>query len=193
MLVDEAELRRGKRLTAREVPGLLGFSAAMEDGAVAVVAPDGRRARSDAADFEARVREFVGRPVSLHEDFSGANHDDSDVLVINLASARALVQEYGAPRSYRRFRPNIVLDGTDLAPYAELEWIGRRFTVGDVTLEAAAPNLRCSIPTVDPDTLEIDPAFLRFVVERHDGIFGVYCKVIQGGTAREGDDWHSAS
>ncbi len=192
MLVDEAELRRGKRLTAREVPGLLGFSAAMEDGAVAVMAPDGRRVRSDASDFEARLREFVGRPMSLHEDLSGANHDDSDVLVITLASARALVEEYGTPRSYLRFRPNIVLDGSDLAPYAELEWIGKRFSAGGVTLEAAAPNLRCSIPTVDPDTLEIDPAFLRFIVEQHEGIFGVYCKVLQAGTVREGDDWLAA-
>jgi uncharacterized protein YcbX len=192
MLVDEAELRRGKRLTAREVPGLLGFSAAMEDGAVAVVAPDGTRVRSDAADFEARLREVVGRPMSLHEDLSGANHDDSDVLVINMASARALVQEYGEPRSYRRFRPNIILEGPDLTPYAELGWIGQRFAAGDVTLEVAAPNLRCSIPTVDPDTLEVDPAFLRFIVEQHDGIFGVYCKVVHGGTVRESDDWRSA-
>ncbi|MBV8081684.1 MAG: MOSC domain-containing protein, partial [Candidatus Eremiobacteraeota bacterium] len=157
MLVDESELRRGKRLTAREVPALLGFAASMDDGAVAVVAPDGTRVRSDGADFETRVCELVGRPASLHEDTRGANHDDSDVLVINMASARALAADYGEPRTYRRFRPNIVLDSKEAAPYEELQWIGKRFRVGEVELEAAAPNLRCSIPTIDPDTLDVDP------------------------------------
>lgn len=193
MLVDESELRRGKRLTAREVPTLLAFAASLENGAIAVVAPDGTRVRSDAADFETRIREFVGRPVSLHEDRQGKNHDDADVLVINMASARALAQEYGEPRNYRRFRPNIALDGPDAVAYEELQWIGKRFRVGDVELEAAAPNLRCSIPTIDPDTLEIDPKFLRFIVEEHDGIFGVYCRVIHGGTVREGDAWSAAA
>ncbi|MBV8366843.1 MAG: MOSC domain-containing protein [Candidatus Eremiobacteraeota bacterium] len=191
MLVDDSELRRGKRLTARELHGLLGFSATYEDGAVAVVAPDGTRVRSDDADFATRIRDMVGHPLTLHEDTSGANHDDSDVLVINMESARALAQEYGETRSYRRFRPNIVLDGAGATPYVELTWIGKRFTVGGVEIEASAPNLRCAIPTVDPDTLEVDPKFLRFIVEKHDGIFGVYCRVIKGGTIHEGDQWNA--
>jgi uncharacterized protein YcbX len=193
MLVDQSELRAGKRLTARDVPGLLGFAASIEGGAVAVLAPDGTRLLSDAQDFEKSLQALVGRPMALHEDTTGFNHDDSDVLVINRASARALSQEYGSPRSYMRFRPNIVLDGPDAKPYAELEWIGKRFSVGDVELEAAKPNLRCAIPTIDPDTLEIDPAFLRFIVEKHDGIFGVYCSVIKDGTVHKGDAWRPAT
>jgi len=191
MLVDDSELRRGKRLTARELHGLLGFSATFEDGAVAVVAPDGTRVRSDAADFERRIRDMVGHPLRLHEDASGDNHDDADVLVINMESARALSTEYGTTRSFRRFRPNIVLDGPDAQPYVELDWVGKKFAVGDLELEAYAPNIRCAIPTIDPDTLEVDPKFLRFIVEKHDSIFGIYFRVIKGGTVHEGDAWHA--
>lgn len=193
MLVDESELRRGKKLTAREVHELLGNAATVQDGIVVVRMANGTTIYSDDPGFEAALRAAVGRPVSLHEDTSGDNHDDSDVLVINLSSARALSEEYGAERSWLRFRPNIILDGSDAPAYSELEWVGGRFRVGDVELDATAPNLRCAIPTIDPDTLETDPAFLRHIVERHEGKFGVYCKVVKAGTVREGDIWRGAT
>lgn len=193
MLIDESELRRGNRLTAREVHELLGNAATVQDGVVVVRTAAGATVRSDDAGFEAALRTAAGRPVSLHEDTSGDNHDDSDVLVINMASARALSQEYGAPRSEMRFRPNIILDGSDAPAYSELEWVGKRFHVGDVELEVSYPNLRCAIPTIDPDTLEVDPAFLRYIVEHHEGKFGIYCKVVKSGTVREGDDWRAAA
>jgi uncharacterized protein len=193
MLVDESELRRGNRLTAREVHELLGNAATVQDGVVVVRTANGSTLRSDDAGFEGALRTAVGRPVSLHEDASGDNHDDSDVLVINMESARALSKEYGAPRSELRFRPNIILDGTDAPAYSELDWVGRRFHVGDVELEVTGPNLRCAIPTIDPDTLDVDPAFLRYIVERHEGKFGIYCKVITAGTVRERDAWHAAT
>jgi len=193
MLVDESELRRGKRLTAREVHELLGNAARVDDGVVVVKTAAGATLRSDDVGFESALRSAIGRPVSLHEDTSGDNHDDSDVLVVNMASVRALSEEYGSQSSERRFRPNIILDGPDARAYSELEWVGKRFRVGDVELEVAKPNLRCAIPTIDPDTLVADPKFLRFIVERHEGRFGVYCKVIKPGTVREGDAWRPAT
>jgi len=193
MLVDESELRRGRRLTAREVHELLGNAATVQDGVVVVRTANGATLRSDDPGFESALRAEVGKPVSLHEDTNGDNHDDSDVLVINLASARALSKEYGSPRSEMRFRPNIILDGSDAPAYSELEWVGRRFHVGDVELELTSPNLRCAIPTIDPQTLEVDSGFLRYIVEHHEGKFGVYGKVITPGTVREGDAWRAAA
>jgi uncharacterized protein YcbX len=193
MLVDETELRRGRRLTAREVHELLGNAASVQDGVVVVRTANGATMRSDDAGFEAALRAAVGRPVSLHEDAHGDNHDDADVLVINMASARAISQEYGAPCSEMRYRANIILDGSDAPAYSEQEWVGKRFYVGDVELEAIAPDLRCAVPTIDPETLEADPLFLRHIVERHEGKFGIYCKVAKPGTVREGDAWRAAT
>jgi len=193
MLVDQSELRRGQRLTAREVHELLGNAAAVDDGVVVVKTAAGATLRSDDAGFENSLRDALGRPVSLREDTSGDNHDDSDVLVVNMASVRALSEEYGSPSSERRFRPNIILDGPDARAYSELDWVGKRVRVGEVELEIVKPNLRCAIPTIDPDTLVADPKFLRHIVQRHEGKFGVYCKVVRPGVVREGDEWHAGS
>jgi len=188
MLIDQSELRRGETLSARELPRMLAFAAAVADGVVHVKTASGASLRSDDPAFETQLQSQLGHPISLHEDQSGDNHDDADVLVITLPSVRALSAEYGAPRNALRFRPNIILDG-EIAPFAELAWPGKRFRAGSVELEAAKPDTRCIMTTIDPDTLEIDPHFLRFIVEKHAQLFGVYCRVVTPGTVREGDEW----
>ena len=189
MLLDLSEMRRGQPLTARQWPTMLGYSARAEGSVVVVEGRDGTSARSNAPDFEATLNRMIGRSIALHEDTSGDNHDDSDVLVINLASVRALSQEYGSQRDPLRFRPNIMLDGDEAVPFDELAWPGKRFRVGDLELEAVKMDQRCVMTTIDPQTIEVDPGFLRFVVQKHGGVFGVYCRVAQPGTVRDGDAW----
>ena len=41
--------------------------------------------------------------------------------------------------------------------------------------------------TLDPDTGESNPTFLRKVVQAHDGMAGVYGAVLVEGTLRKGD------
>lgn len=187
-VVDQSELRRGLKISAREWPRMLGNAASVSDGAVHVKTATGVSLRSDDPAFEMQLQSQLGRPISLHEDRSGENHDDADVLVITLSSLRAISAEYGSPRNPLRFRPNIILDG-DAEPFAELAWPGRRFQTGSVELEAMKPDIRCAITTIDPDTLAVDPEFLRFLVEKHDQTFGVYCRVLTPGSVREGDEW----
>ncbi len=190
MLVDESELRHGHPITARQVHSMLSHAASVDErGTVAVKTAAGATLRSDDPSFSEALAQLVGRPASLHEDTSGANHDDSDVLVINLASVRALTEEYGSERDPMRFRPSIMLDGPDAQPYSELAWPGKRFKIGDLELEAVKMNERCVLTTIDPQTYEEDPGFLRFMVQQHEGNFGVYCRVATGGTVREGDLW----
>jgi uncharacterized protein YcbX len=167
---------------------MLGNAAAVIDGAILVKTATGASLRSDDPAFEAQLQAQLGRPISLHEDRSGDNHDDSDVLVVTLPSVRAISAEYGSPRNPLRFRPNVILDG-DVAPFVELEWPGKRFRAGSVEVEAVKPDIRCAITTIDPDTLAIDPEFLRFLVEKHNSTFGVYCRVLTSGSVREGDEW----
>jgi uncharacterized protein len=189
MLIDNSGLRPGKPLTARQVPSLLLQSAAVDDGAVVVRGERGPIARSDAPDFVKALEGIVGRPVVLREDSSGANHDDADVLVVNAASLRSLEQEYGSPLGLGRFRASIVLDGDDAVPYAELGWPGKRFRAGSVELEGIKLNPRCVITTIDPETIDVDSGILRFIMQRHEGDFGLYCRVVTPGVMREGDDW----
>ena len=187
-VIDQSEHRRGLKLSAREWPRMLGNAASVVDGAVHVKTASGVSLRSDDPAFETQLQANLGRPISLHEDRSGENHDDSDVLVITLPSIRAISAEYGLPRNPLRFRPNIILEG-DMQPFVELGWPGKRFRAGSAELEASKPDIRCAITTIDPDTLEIDPRFLQFMVEQHDQQFGMYCRVVTPGIVREGDEW----
>nr|WP_156610504.1 MOSC N-terminal beta barrel domain-containing protein [Auraticoccus cholistanensis] len=70
-----------------------------------------------------------------------------DELVVAEALARG--EEPGAPLPMHRFRPNLVVDGTD--PFAEDGW--SRLRVGSVVLRVAKPCGRCVMTTVDPATL----------------------------------------
>lgn len=50
--------------------------------------------------------------------------------------------------SARRFRPNVVVGGTE--PHGEDRW--RRLRIGEVEFRVVKPCARCSVPGVDPDT-----------------------------------------
>jgi uncharacterized protein YcbX len=192
MLVDGSPERLGKRLTATQIPALLSHAAAASNSFVIVTTAQGTILRSDDTDFERRLNELVGRPLTLREDRTGANHDETDVLVINAASVRALSEEYGLALGTGRFRGSIVIDGPDAAPYAEELWPGKRLRAGDVELEAIELNTLCSTTTYEPQTLAHDPAFLKFAVRRNGAKFGLFCKVVRPGVMCEGDEWHVA-
>lgn len=193
MLVDGTPERLGKRLTATQVPALLSHTATVSDGAVVVTSAGGAVLRSDDPDFEKQLNEIVGRPLTVHEDRTGANHDETDVLVINAASVRVLSQEYSQPLGTGRFRGSIVIDGPDAAPFAENAWPGKRLRAGEVELEAVELNTLCSTTTYEPQTLAHDPAFLKFMFQHYRAKFGLFCKVVRPGIILEGDAWIPAS
>ncbi len=134
----------------------------------------------------------------MQEELRGApklvfaeGHSFSDVAarcvhVVNLASLRELERAVGIPLDPLRFRPNIVVDG--LAPWQEFDLVGRRIMLGEVGLEVMERTVRCAATDVDPQTGQRDtaiPAELQRAWGHGD--FGVYARVIEGGTARAGD------
>jgi uncharacterized protein YcbX len=46
---------------------------------------------------------------------------------------------------------------------------------------------RCKLISLDPDTGEHDPAFLRKVAQAHEAFAGVYCAVLVEGVVSKGD------
>lgn len=187
--IDHTPHRDGKKLTARQVPRMLGLRASTHDGEVSVIRADGAafRVGHDLTEFVAAT---LGRPVSMVTRRDGESlHDAHDVLVLNAASLRALQEEWGKPLDVVRFRPNIVLDGPEVTAYEEEGWIGRSFGVGGACLTVVEANVRCGIPTLDPQTLQPDPSLLTLLVERHRQCFGVYCRVTQSGAVACGDEW----
>jgi hypothetical protein len=178
--------RRGKPLTATQHPDMLGYGASVLDNSVVVEVPGGPVMDVTKPGVASLLAALTGSQLVLREDASGANHDEADVLVINEASVRQFALEWGQPFDIRRFRPNVIVGG-DTA-FEEEAWIGRKLKVGEAVLEVVAPCVRCSITTVDPETLVSDPSFLRLMAQRHRACFGVYCAVSKPGDAGLGDD-----
>jgi MOSC domain-containing protein len=182
-LIDGTPNRAGKPLTAREAELLLTYRARLADNSVQVVTPGGKTRRLDdrlVADLAAET----SRPLTLREG-SGLNHDDSPVLVLNLATVATFELSAGVDVDRRRFRANLYLEG--LEPEEELRWLGRRVRAGEAELEVVSRCERCVVITRDPDTTRASPELLRVLTEMSDTCMGVYCRVVKSGMVAIGD------
>ena len=186
-----------RRLTVRQVPRMLAWSAAYPDAPDAeldpddpplplLTAPDGRTFRWDDPALPGALRDDLGRPVTLERDIALMPDVPDTLLVTVEASRAALERELGRPIDRRRFRPNLHVR-LDTPPFAEQDWTGRRLRVGDAELEMLDPCERCAIPTRDPDTTEKWPALLRHLAAEHATLFGIYARALGPATVRVGD------
>jgi len=76
--------------------------------------------------------------------------DGYPLLLISQASLDDLNSHLDKPVSMTRFRPNIVVSGSEA--FAEDHW--SRIKIGDITMRVAKPCSRCSIPAIDPLTAQ---------------------------------------
>ena len=108
------------------------------------------------------------------------------VSLINLASVRALEQQWGCAINPLRFRANVYIDGAE--PFSELDWVGREVCLGKAKTVAAMRNGRCAATNVNPLTADRDgdiPRRLRRQFGHKD--FGIYLRVTDSGVLYPGD------
>lgn len=127
----------------------------------------------------ALVRDAAGADAWL-EPWEGV--DRFDILPLLVATDGA-VAAFG--RDVRRLRPNIVIGGVD--GLAEREWPDAELHIGDAVVRLDSLRGRCHMTTVDPDTLEVDAAVLRDIVQRFDNRLALNAEVMRPGTIRVGD------
>lgn len=120
------------------------------------------------------------RPVKRAPEHEVNFADAYPLLVISEASLTQLndrlVAQGAEPVPMDRFRPNVVVAGTD--PHAEDEW--QRFRVGEVTLRGMTPCARCTVPTIDqhsgerqgPEPLRTLAAYRRNPDQPQEVLFG---------------------
>ena len=181
-LIDHTPERDGKWFNIKQHAPLMTYGARLAEGRLEVRGPDGAEIGLDGA-FR-KVLEDSRRTITLRE-LPGANFDDSQVLIVNLASVEAFALEARMPIDERRFRANLYIDGIE--PEDELRWLGRVIRAGDAELEVTSRCERCKVITMDPDTTEATPELLRLLVQKHDERFGVYCRVVTPGRVAVGD------
>ncbi|MBV6699656.1 MOSC domain-containing protein [Kitasatospora aureofaciens] len=170
--------------------GMLGFTAALAEGGVAISGPDGRAVE------EGELSEQLGRKVRLiTERPSGATLERAvpeEVLARGIdAEVAVTVNEIGraapdgtffdfAPlhllttstlartgAEAERYRPNLVIRTEDTG-YVENAWVGRELCIGpDVRLRIVIPTPRCAVPTLRHGPLPRSTAALRVLAEEN--------------------------
>jgi GntR family transcriptional regulator / MocR family aminotransferase len=111
---------------------------------------------------------------------------DSVISLINLATVRALEQQWGVDIDPLRFRANIYIDGAK--PWEEFEWIGNEIRIGGTVFSVDRKNGRCGATNVNPATGRRDldiPSSLRAAFGHKN--LGVYLIVREGGQIAVGD------
>jgi uncharacterized protein len=99
----------------------------------------------------------VSRPVDPDYSPGGDEVSFADgfpLLLISQASLDALNRRLETSVPMLRFRPNLVIAGTE--PHAEDGW--RSIRIGDVQFDVVKPCSRCVLTTVDPELGMFDPA-----------------------------------
>jgi uncharacterized protein len=81
----------------------------------------------------------------------------------------------------QRFRPNILVEAADPAPFVEDGWVGCVLRVGGMSVRVDKRDGRCAVITIDPATTERNPAILRTVTRERGGCLGVYGSTVQPG------------
>jgi MOSC domain-containing protein len=117
----------------------------------------------------------------------GALYDAYPIHVLTRASLRAMEERSpGAQFDVRRFRPNVVVEGSG-AELAEFGWCGGRLRAPNVVFDTQIPVLRCSIPTRQQGELPAEPDVLRTINAHADRCLGVYADVATAGVLAVGE------
>jgi len=170
------EDERGRTITFRTRPRLLGHRATLGPGGEPLV--DGRPWRS--ADVARDVEAAAGPGARLVRD---DGLERFDVLPLLVATDGA-VAAFGHDR--RRLRPNILIAGVD--GLAERGWEGRALRAGGAVIGLHSLRARCVMTTFDPDSLAQDPGVLREIQRAFGGRLALNAYVIEEGPVAVGDE-----
>ena len=133
-------------------------------------------------------------PVRLVKtDGAGLSFDEYPVSLLSQASIDLLTRLTSGVKEFeaRRFRPNFLLDGC--SPHEEDLWLGAVLAVGpELRMRVVAPDPRCAITAVDPDTGQRDFDTPRLLLTYRPAArapyFGVYAVVETPGVVSVGDE-----
>jgi len=107
-----------------------------------------------------------------------------DTFPLSLITTQTIVrlgEMVGAPLDVQRFRPNILVEAAEEAPFAEDGWVGSVLRIGGLRLRVDKRDGRCAVITIDPVTTERNPAILRTVAQDRQGCLGVYGSTVEPG------------
>jgi uncharacterized protein len=108
--------------------------------------------------------------------------DTFPLSLITTQTISRLGEVVGSPLDTRRFRPNILVEAIDGAPFSEDGWVGRTLRIGGLRMRVDKRDGRCAVITIDPATSERNAEILRTVARDRQGCLGVYGSVVEPGS-----------
>jgi MOSC domain-containing protein len=113
--------------------------------------------------------------------------DTFPLALITTQTIVRLGEMVGAQLDVQRFRPNILVEAADEAPFAEDGWVGCVLRLGGLRMRVDKRDGRCVVITIDPVTTERNPAILRAVARDRQGCLGVYGSTVEPGRVAVND------
>lgn len=116
-----------------------------------------------------------------------------DTFPLSLITTQTIAQlgeKLGAILDVQRFRPNLLIEADNDAPFPEDAWVGCTLNVGGIRMRVDKRDGRCVVITIDPVTGERDPSILRSVIADRDGCLGIYGTTVKPGCVAIGDAVH---
>lgn len=107
--------------------------------------------------------------------------DTFPLSVITTQTIDRLGEMVGAGLDVQRFRPNILVEAASEGPFAEDGWVGCVLRIGGMRMRVDKRDGRCVVITIDPVTMERNPAILRAVAGNRQGCLGVYGTTVEPG------------
>jgi uncharacterized protein YcbX len=216
-LVDVATGHLASAKQARLWRGLLKCNASGDTGQVSIALPDGTSVGADDPGVDELLSQLLGRPVRLISQRPvGATVERPDpdkVLELGVdaevtgrlleigqatpggsftddaplhAITTATLEHVGVEAL--RYRPNLVIaTPVGFPPYAESDWVGKEFVIGEARLHVLKPTPRCVVPTLEHGPLPRAPQALRTPAAENRVDAGVYLTVAAEGVIRAGD------
>ncbi|MGH8177851.1 MAG: MOSC domain-containing protein, partial [Steroidobacter sp.] len=105
--------------------------------------------------------------------------DTFPLSLITTQTIARLGEMVGARLEVQRFRPNILIEAAEQAPFPEDSWVGCVLRIGGMRMRVDKRDGRCVVITIDPVTTERNPAILRAVARDRQGCLGVYGSTVQ--------------
>ena len=112
--------------------------------------------------------------------------DTMPLSLLSTQTVAALGRLVGTELAPTRFRPNLLVDAPG-GDFPEDAWVGRVLRIGALRLRVDQRDQRCVMVTIDPLTLQRDPAVLRAIARERDNRLGVYGSAVRPGRVVVGD------
>ncbi|MGO4546089.1 MOSC domain-containing protein [Paenibacillus sp. 2TAB23] len=183
-------------ITARNIPAMLAYRAELDEESmgsdhptIRVTSPEGEIYKWDESllvemQKHAKNKMLMRSYPATSPELKAV--DEGSILIITSTSLQKLEAIWGKELDPRRFRANLVVAVED-SGLGEEEWIGKRLSIGSAELQIDKYCDRCSMVTLDPDSLERDASLLRKINEEMNLNFGVYASVQKTGVIQAGD------